>query len=111
VAVVSARTLAPEMSFLGADGLPVAAPPQYVMAYAAAATVWRYVVVPRTDTSLDENRIEVRDEGGPGGSARFHFAVTGPKAPLADGTPAVVFESTDAIEFRALPYRGIRLRT
>jgi hypothetical protein len=98
------------LELLDAAGAPPAAPPAFVLRLPAAAAVWRYVVALRSDPALEADRIEIEDTGA-GDGRPIPFAAAGPKAPLADGTPAVAFESAAAVPSRAVPRAGLRLRT
>lgn len=73
------------------------------------ATVWRYVVVPRTDPDVDPADIRVRHV--PDAGAAFLFASAGTLPPSTGEGGAVLFESTTRIGLRAVPYRGLQLQT
>jgi hypothetical protein len=106
-----ARTGVPAgLELLDAAGAPPAIPPALALRLPAAAAVWRYVVALRSDPALEADRLQIEDTGA-GDGRPITFAAAGPKAPLADGTPAVVFESAAAVPCRAAPRAGLRLRT
>ncbi|MBL9126429.1 MAG: hypothetical protein JNL97_02220 [Verrucomicrobiales bacterium] len=94
------------VAILDADGRSHPGGRDFRIALAARATTWRYVVVPRTRPELVEDDLTLEDRG-PAGHAFSRQA----KGPLPNGLQAVVFQSNAAIPFRAVPYRGLALRT
>ncbi len=109
VASLKARVaIPPPFALVDGAGEPRLPHRAFMVRFAAAARVWRYVIIPKDSPEVEEPDLRVEDHGDAGGP-RFTFASLGPKAPLQDGTPAVIFESAAAIPVMHIPYRGVQL--
>lgn len=83
--------------------------PRLQIAFGARTTIWRYTVVTRTNTALDETVLLVEDRPPVAGVAPLVFNAALPKAPLPSGVSAVVIESNAPVPFLAQPRSGLRL--
>lgn len=80
-----------------------------VIAFGARTTIWRYTVVIRTNTLLDETTLLIQDHPPVATVAPIGFNNAQAKHPLANGEQAVVIESTAPVPLQARPRSGLRL--
>lgn len=101
------NSLSPDTGFLDGNGTPVFR--NYFASFPSKVATWRYIVIPKTNTTLDENSLNVTDTILVNGSPRYEFQATGPKQLLANGDSAVIFASTTEIPFSQTPTIGLQL--